>query len=39
MSLGSALDFWPLGHFELRLFACRIGRSEMECSASGFLYK
>ena len=31
-------SLWPLGHFALGLFASRIGRSEMECSALGFSY-
>ena len=38
MSLDSALDLWPPGHFELGFLASRIGRSEMECSALGFSY-
>ena len=32
--LGSALDLWPPGHFELGFFASRIGR----CAALGFFY-
>ena len=36
--LDSALDLWPLGYFALGLFASRIGRSEMKCSALGFSY-
>ena len=37
MCLDSALDLWPLSHFELGFFASRIERSEMECAALGFL--
>ena len=37
MCVESALDLWPLGHCELGFFASRIGRSEMECAALGFL--
>ena len=33
--LNSELDLWPLGHFDLGVFASRIGRSEMECAALG----
>ena len=32
--LGSVLDLWPPGHFELGLFASRVGR----CAALGFFY-
>ena len=38
MSLDSALDLWPPGHFELGFFASQIGRLEIECSALGFSY-
>lgn len=38
MFLDFALDLWPLSHFELGLFASRIGRSGMECAALDFSY-
>ena len=39
MCLDSALDLWPLGHFEVGFFASQIGRLEIECSALGFSYE
>ena len=36
MCLGSALDLWPLGQFELGFFASWNGRSKMECAALSF---
>ena len=36
MFLDFALDLWPLSHFELGLFASRIGRLEMRRAALGF---
>ena len=38
MSLDSALDLWPPGHFELGFLASRIGLSEMKCAALGYSY-
>ena len=38
MCLGFALDLWPSDHFELRFFASRIGRSEIESVALSFSY-
>ena len=38
MCLNSALDLWPLGRFELGVFASRIERSKMECAALGSSY-
>ena len=31
-ALDSALDLWPLGHFEHGFFVSQIGYSEMECA-------